>query len=55
MENVYTCSCGNQTWFVLEQVVLCTRCNKKFPVQLTPVAEFNHMVSEEVEAVEEAL
>jgi hypothetical protein len=55
MENVYTCSCGNQTWLVLEQAILCTKCNEKFPLQLMAVAEFNHLVLEEVKEAEEAL
>ncbi len=55
MENVYTCSCGNQTWLVLEQAVLCTKCNEKFPLQLMPVVEFNHKVLEEVQEAEESL
>lgn len=53
MENAYTCRCGNQTWLVLEQAVLCTACNAKFPVQLMPVAEFNHKVLEEVVEAED--
>jgi len=55
MENAYTCVCASKTWFVLEQSVRCTVCNKTFPVQMTPVDEFNRAVAEEVEVAEEAL
>ena len=53
MENAYTCTCGNQTWFVLEQAVRCSACNERFAVQLTPVDEFNHTVLEEVVEADE--
>ncbi len=53
MENAYTCSCGHQTWLVLEQAVVCTTCNEKFPVQIMPVAEFNRLVLEEVSEAEQ--
>ncbi len=53
MENAYTCSCGNQTWLVLEQAVQCIACNEIFPVQLMPVPEFNHKVLEEVVEAED--
>jgi hypothetical protein len=54
MENVYTCSCGNQTWMVLENSVRCTACNEVFTVAVPPVVEFNHMVLNEVLETEEA-
>jgi hypothetical protein len=53
MENSYTCVCGNQTWFVLEQAVRCAVCGKQFAVQMTPLDEFNAAVSELVEEAEE--
>jgi hypothetical protein len=49
MEDVYTCSCGNQTWLILENVVRCAACNLEYPAQHTPVNEFNHMVNDKVQ------
>ncbi len=54
MENAYTCSCGNRTWVISDNGVQCTACNREFVVQMMPVAEFNHLVSEELEELEEA-
>ena len=54
MENVYTCSCGNETWVILDNAVRCTACKMVFAVPLTPVKDFNHLVSEEVQELEEA-
>jgi len=54
MADVYTCSCGNQTWQIFETVVRCTACGTDFAAEHTPVLEFNHMVTEELEeALEE--
>ncbi len=52
MENVYTCSCGNQVWIIAETVVRCTACNREFAADHMPVAEFNHGVLEEIEELE---
>jgi hypothetical protein len=54
MENVYTCTCGNQTWTVLDNAVRCTACNTVFPTVNTPVTEFNHELMTELEELEEA-
>jgi hypothetical protein len=54
MENVYTCTCGNQNWIVLDNAVRCTACNAVFTTRNTPVAEFNHAILEELEELEEA-
>ncbi|MGC2324424.1 MAG: hypothetical protein WA463_17455 [Terriglobales bacterium] len=51
MADVYTCSCGNQTWQILETGVRCVACETEFVAQHTPVSEFNHMVTEELEEV----
>jgi len=51
MADVYTCSCGNQTWQILETGVRCVACGAEFVAQHTPVSEFNHMVTEELEEV----
>jgi hypothetical protein len=53
MDNVYTCSCGNQTWIILDNAVRCTACNEQFAVHLTSVRDFNHMVTEDVFETEE--
>ncbi len=54
MDNVYTCTSGNQTFIVLDNAVRCKECNTTFPVRNTPVKEFNHHVMEELEELEEA-
>jgi hypothetical protein len=54
MEPLYTCSCGNQTWVILDNAVRCTACNERYEVVLTPVQEFNRMVAEEIQELEEA-
>ena len=51
MADVYTCSCGNQTWQILESAVRCTACATEFVAPHMPVAEFNHMVTLELEEV----
>jgi hypothetical protein len=51
MADVYTCSCGNQTWQILETGVRCVMCGTDFVAQHLPVSEFNHMVTEELEEV----
>jgi len=51
MADVYTCSCGNQTWQILETGVRCTACATEFVAQHMAVSEFNHMVAEELEEV----
>jgi hypothetical protein len=53
-ENVYTCTCGNQTWTILENQVQCTACDAVYDCLHTPVKDFNHMVTEEIEELEEA-
>lgn len=52
-EEVYTCSCGNETWVVLNNLVRCTACKLEFPAELTPVREFNHRVSEALQEAAE--
>lgn len=54
MDNVYTCTCGNQTWIIFDNAVRCTVCTTQFTVQNTPVTEFNHSVTEQLEELEEA-
>jgi len=51
MADMYTCSCGNQTWQVLEAAVRCTACGTEIVAPHMPVAEFNHMVTQELEEV----
>jgi hypothetical protein len=53
MDNVYTCSCGNQTWVILDNAVRCAVCNEQFAVQLTPVRDFNRTVTTGVMETEE--
>lgn len=52
MDNVYTCSCGNQTFVIIETGVRCTACNLTFDVPHMSVRDFNHMVAEELEEEE---
>lgn len=49
MTDLYTCSCGNQTWQIFETGVRCIACEAEFPVLHTPVTEFNHSVTKELE------
>ena len=51
MADLYTCSCGNQTWQIIEIGVRCATCGTEFVAQHMPVADFNHMVAEELEEV----
>jgi len=51
MADMYTCSCGNQTWQVLEAAVRCTACGTEVVAPHMPVTEFNHMVTQELEEV----
>jgi len=54
MTDLYTCSCGNQTWEIFDLGVRCTACKSEYFTSHTPVAEFNHTVTEELEeALEE--
>ncbi len=52
MENVYTCTCGNQTWIILEGKVRCATCKLEFDVTHMPVGDFNRLVMEELEEEE---
>ena len=49
MPDLYTCSCGNQTWEIFDTVVRCIACKREFLTQHTGVSEFNHRVTREVE------
>ena len=47
--NLYTCICGNQTWEIFDTGVRCTACQKEYVTPHKPVAEFNSVVTEEME------
>ncbi|HYL12482.1 MAG TPA: hypothetical protein VEV41_05580 [Terriglobales bacterium] len=49
MADLYTCSCGNQTWQISDTCVRCTACQAEYPVQHTSVADFNHDIVQEME------
>jgi len=49
MADMYSCSCGNQTWQILETAVRCTACGAEFVAPHMPVAAFNHLVTLELE------
>ncbi len=49
MSDLYTCSCGNQTWEIVDTGVRCTACQTEYVTFHTPVAEFNSAVTEEME------
>ena len=54
MADLYTCSCGNQTWQIFDSGVRCTACKTEFITRHAPVSEFNHEINEElVEQLEE--
>jgi hypothetical protein len=48
MADLYTCSCGNQTWEIFDKGVRCATCKTEYLTQHTPVTEFNSAVTEEV-------
>lgn len=49
MADLYTCTCGNQTWQIFDTVVRCVSCNSEFMTEHTPVVEFNHAITTQVE------
>lgn len=49
MPDLYTCSCGNQTWEISDTGVRCTACQAEYITQHEPVGEFNRTVMQEVE------
>jgi hypothetical protein len=49
MADVFTCTCGNQVWQIFDTGVRCTACKTEFITHHVPVAEFNHMVNQELE------
>jgi hypothetical protein len=49
MSDLYTCSCGNQTWEISDMGVRCTACQTEYVTPHAPVAEFNSVVTEEME------
>ena len=52
MADKYTCSCGNQTWQILEDdVVRCTSCWTDYVAAHLPVGSFNRMVILETQEV----
>lgn len=51
MNDVYTCSCGNQTWQIFETGVRCTECKNEYVTQHTPVLEFTQIVAKELEDI----
>ncbi len=52
MENVYTCTCGNQNWIIMQGEVRCTVCHSDFAVAMDSVRDFNRKVMEELEEEE---
>ncbi len=53
MENVYACTCGNQTWIIRDNEVQCTACKATFQSLHTSVKEFNHMIADQIEELED--
>jgi hypothetical protein len=49
MADLYTCSCGNQTWEISDTGVRCTACQAEYVTRHTPVAEFNSAVTQAME------
>jgi hypothetical protein len=49
MADLYTCSCGNQTWEIFDTGVRCTTCQAEYVTPHTPVAEFNSAIAQEME------
>ncbi len=48
MADLYTCSCGNQTWEIFDTGVRCTACKTEYVTPHMPVTEFNHTVAQEI-------
>jgi hypothetical protein len=48
MADLYTCNCGNQKWEISDTVVRCTECSTEYVTRHTPVAEFNHEITQEL-------
>jgi hypothetical protein len=49
MADMFTCTCGNQTWQIFDEGVRCTTCKTEFITHHVPVAEFNHTLNLELE------
>ncbi len=49
MADLYTCSCGNQTWKIFDTGVRCTACDMEYVTSHTSVSEFNSEVTHELE------
>ncbi len=49
MTELYTCSCGNQTWEIFDMGVRCTACQAEYLTRHEPVAEFNREITQEME------
>jgi hypothetical protein len=49
MNDLYTCSCGSQIWQIFDTGVRCTACQTEFVTQHMPVAEFNHVATQQME------
>jgi uncharacterized Zn finger protein (UPF0148 family) len=49
MTDLYTCSCGSQIWQIFDTGVRCTACQTEFVTQHQPVAEFNHVATQQME------
>lgn len=46
MEEVYTCDCGNQGWFITGEKIICTKCRSYHLVirgTLNSASEFNRL------------
>ena len=49
MADLYTCTCGNQTWQIFDTCVRCAACQAEYVTSHTPVAEFNSAITKELE------
>jgi len=49
MPDLYTCACGNQTWQIFDAGVRCAVCQTEYVTPHIPVAEFNSLVTQELE------
>jgi len=49
MADLYTCSCGSQTWEIFDTGVRCTACQAEYVAPHMPVAEFNSAITQELE------
>jgi len=45
MDEVYTCTCGNQSWHIHSNYLECAKCGKEFLIELLETPDrFNNRI-----------